>query len=147
MNLVLRKELKNKFNLLKAQKIEQSQLACHLELNPTHEEEHLHWGAYVDKKENVTFKVATFPDATAVSVEIKPARTRVFKILPLENICNGVFSLTVNKKLARRGDRYRFIIERPNQPKKRVRDPYSMLQDNFSRWSIIFIFELSKKHI
>ena len=138
MNLVLRKELKNKFNLLKAQKIEQSQLACHLELNPTHEEEHLHWGAYVDKKENVTFKVATFPDATAVSVEIKPARKRVFKILPLENICNGVFSLTVNKKLARRGDRYRFIIERPNQPKKRVRDPYSMLQDNFSRWSIIF---------
>lgn len=139
MNILSRKELKQKFNLLRAQKIEPSNLECSLDyFNRSPEEEHMHWGAYVDKNENVIFKFATYPDAKSVSVEIKSNRKRAFKILPLENKCNGVFELTVSKKTARRGDRYRFIIERPNQPKKRVRDPYSNLQDNFFAWSIIF---------
>ena len=138
MSILSRKELKQKFNLLRAKKIEPSNLECSLEINRSPEEEHMHWGAYVDKKGNVVFKMATFPDATSVSVEIKSNRRRAFSILPLENKCNGVFELSVNSKIARRGDRYRFIIERPNFPKKRVRDPYSMLQDNFSAWSIIF---------
>lgn len=139
MNLISKKELKNKFNLLKAKKIEPSNLECNIDYSKRSlEEEHRHWGAYVDKNKNITFKIATFPDALSVMVEIKPALKRAFKILPLENKCNGVFELTVDSKVAVRGDRYRFIIERPNQPKKRVRDPYSMLQDKFTSWSIIF---------
>ncbi|MCR5261120.1 MAG: alpha amylase C-terminal domain-containing protein [Candidatus Gastranaerophilales bacterium] len=138
MKLLRKRELKNRFNLLKAHEIEPSNLECSLDFNRSPEEEHMHWGAYVDEKQNVIFKFATFPDAISVGVEIKSNKKRAFKILPLENKCNGVFELKVDKKIAGKGDRYRFIIDRPNQPKKRVRDPYSMLQDNFSSWSIIF---------
>ncbi len=139
MKLISKKEIKNKFNLLKAKKIEPSNLECSLDYDKRSlEDEHKHWGAYVDAKKNITFKIATFPDAESVMVEIKPANKRAIKVLPLENKCDGVFELTVDSKIAIRGDRYRFIIERPNKAKKRVRDPYSMLQDKISSWSIIF---------
>ena len=138
MKILTRKQLKQKFNLLRAKKLEPSNLECSINVNRSPEEEHMHWGAYVDENENVIFKLATFADAISVCVELKSSKKRAFKIYPLENRCNGVFELKVDKKVARRGDRYRFIIERPNQPVKRVRDPYSMLQDNFSSWSIIF---------
>ena len=146
MKILSKKELKQKFNLLRAQKLEPSNLECSLDFNRSPEEEHMHWGAYVDEKENVIFKIATFLDAISVSVEIKSNRKRAFKILPLENKCNGVFELTVGKKIARKGDRYRFIIDRPNKQRKRVRDPYSMLQDNFPSWSIIFDHHEYKWH-
>ena len=146
MKILSKKELKQKFNLLRAQKLEPSNLECSLDFNRSPEEEHMHGGAYVDEKENVIFKIATFLDAISVSVEIKSNRKRAFKILPLENKCNGVFELTVGKKIARKGDRYRFIIDRPNKQRKRVRDPYSMLQDNFPSWSIIFDHHEYKWH-
>lgn len=139
MNLIYKRELKNKFNLLKAKKIEPSNLECSIDYaKKTLEDEHRQWGAYVDKKKNVTFKLATYPDVTSVLVEIKTAKKRAIKTLPLENKCNGIFELKVDSKVVERGDRYRFIIERPNQPKKRVRDPYSMLQDKIPSWSIVF---------
>lgn len=139
MKILSKKELKNKFNLLKVKKVEPSNLECSLDLSERSlDDEHKMWGAYVDKNQNITFKIATFKDVKAVLVEIKTTRKRAIKVLPLENRCNGVFELKVDKKVAERGDRYRFIIDRPNQPLKRVRDPYSMLQDNFPSWSIIF---------
>ena len=116
MNLLKKekKALKREYNQLRAKKIPQIQLTCHLELNPSHEAEHLHWGAYVDKDKSVFFRFATFSDAKSVTVEIKSTHKREIKYLPLENKCNGVFELRVNSKIAKAGDRYRFVIERPN---------------------------------
>jgi len=140
MKLLSRKELRNKFNLNRSQYIKPSALSCQCDMTEScsNMAEHQSWGAYLDKEKNVNFKIATFPDATAVSVEIKSPSKRKIKILPLENKCNGVFELKVTKNIAKEGDRYRFVIERPNLPLKRVRDPYSMCQNNFSVWSIIF---------
>lgn len=140
MKLLSKKELRNKFNLNRSHYIEPATLSCQCSNaeNCSNSNEHQGWGAYLDKEKNVTFKIATFPDVTAVSVEIKSPAKRNIKVLPLENRCNGIFELKVTKKIAKEGDRYRFVIERPNLPVKRVRDPYSMCQNNFSAWSIIF---------
>ena len=140
MKLLSKKELKNKFNLKRIHYTEPSSANCQCEVadDCSNLAEHQSWGAHLDKEKNVNFKILTFPDAVAVSVEIKSPEKRKIKILPLENKCNGLFELKVTKKIAKEGDRYRFIIERPNSNIKRVRDPYSMCQDNFSAWSIIF---------
>lgn len=141
MKLLSRKEIKQKFNLLRAPKNTVVTNPCELDdlaKAKNMSANHLQWGAFVDKNGNVTFRIATFVDANAVTVEIKTTRKRAFKLLPLENKCNGVFELKTDKKIVQKGDRYRFIIERPNQPKKKVRDPYSKLQDNFSSWSIVY---------
>jgi len=140
MKLLSKKELRNKFNLKRSHYIEPSTLSCHCDVveDCSNITEHKSWGAYLDKDKNVTFKIATFPDVTAVAVEIKSSSKRKIKVLPLENKCNGIFELKVNKKFAKESDRYRFIIYRPNMNPKRVRDPYSMCQDKFPSWSIIF---------
>lgn len=139
MNISLRKQLKKQFNLLKAREIESSNLMCSLiHINHSEEAEHMQWGAYVDKNKNITFKIATFPDVTSVVVEIKTTKKRAIRHLPLENNCNGIFSLKVDKKIAEAGDKYRFIIKRQNKPNTRVRDPYSKLQDKLPSWSVIF---------
>lgn len=148
MNLLKqeKKALKREYNQLRAKKFPQIQLSCHFELNPSHEAEHLHWGAYVDKDKSVFFRFATFSDVKVVTVEIKSSHKREIKYLPLENKCNGVFELKVSSKIAKAGDRYRFVIERPDLPTKRVRDPYSALQEKFSVWSIIFDHHKYKWH-
>lgn len=136
----LRKKLRKRFNLKRSHHIEPSALSCQCDIveDCSNINEHRSWGAYLDKDKNVNFKILTFPDALSVAVEIKSPDKRKIKLLPLENKCNGLFALNVTKKFAREGDRYRFIIERPNMQSKRVRDPYSMCQDNFPSWSIIF---------
>ena len=81
MNLLKRdkKALKRENNQLRARKFPQIQLSCHLELNPSHEAEHLHWGAYVDKDKNVFFRFATFSDVQSVTVEIKSPRKKAIR--------------------------------------------------------------------
>lgn len=140
MRLLSKKELKNRFNLKKSHYIKPSSENCLCEITDdcSNLTEHQSWGAHLDKGKNVNFKILTFPDAISVSVEIKSPEKRKIKIFPLENKCNGLFELKVNNKIAKEGDRYRFIIVRPNENVKKVRDPYSMCQDNFSVWSIIF---------
>ena len=140
MKLLSKKELKARFNLKKSHYIEPSTTGCQCNISDdcSNLAEHHSWGAYLDKDKNVNFRLSTFPDALSVSVEIKSPLKRKIKFYPLENKCNGLFELKVTKKIAKEGDRYRFVIERPNTAVKRVRDPYSMCQDNFSAWSIIF---------
>ena len=77
MNLLKqeKKALKREYNQLRAKKFPQIQLSCHFELNPSHEAEHLHWGAYVDKDKSVFFRFATFSDVKVVTVEIKSSYT------------------------------------------------------------------------
>ena len=129
--------LRQKYNLIKA-----------ITPDSGHENEHdensfcapgrLKGGVYTDSDKNVHFKFFTFKDVEKVCVEIKPFDKRIFKILPMEKTADGVFELTVNGKVAKHRDRYRFIIYREGKPVKRVRDPYSMLQDDFPVWSIIY---------
>ena len=140
MKLLSKKELKARFNLKKSHHIEPSTTGCQCDISDdcSNLAEHRSWGAYLDKDKNVNFRLSTFPDALSVSVEIKSPLKRKIKFYPLENKCNGLFELKVTNKIAKEGDRYRFVIERPNTAVKRVRDPYSMCQDNFSAWSIIF---------
>ena len=140
MKLLSKRELKNKFNLKRSHHIEPFSHNCQCDIvdDCSNLKEHQSWGAYLDEEKNITFKISTFPDATAVSVEIKSPKKRQIKVLPLENKCNGIFELKVTKNIAKEGDKYRCAIERPNLPLKRVRDPYTMCQKNFSVWSIIF---------
>lgn len=106
-------------------------------------QDHKSWGASVEKNGNVNFKIYSFEDAKNVSVEIKQ-RGQEPKILKLENKGNGVFEKIAPPDIAKDGDRYRFIIERPGEALKRVRDPYSMKQDHLSQWSIIYDHNLFK---
>lgn len=100
-------------------------------------EDHESWGAAVKKNGNVNFKIFTFADTNNVSVEIKK-RGKNPEIFPLKNKSEGIFEATASKDIVKPGDRYRFIIEREGRPSKKVRDPYSMHQDNLSQWSIVY---------
>ena len=55
MKLLSKKEIKQKFNLLRAKKIQPSNLECSLEYNRSPEEEHMQWGAFVLKNKDVIF--------------------------------------------------------------------------------------------
>lgn len=100
-------------------------------------QDHKSWGAYVDTDGSVNFKIFTFLDAQKVFVEIKHSAS-VLKTVPLEKKFDGIFEIKVSPDVAKEGDRYKFVIERANHPPIKVRDPYSMRQDDLSFWSIIY---------
>lgn len=92
--------------------------------------EHNSWGASVDKRGNINFKIATFPDAQKVSVEVLKSDGKV-KILPLKNKNgkkDGVFEEKSPKGFAEVGDKYKFIIEKADGTINKVKDPYAMKQ-------------------
>ncbi len=100
-------------------------------------ENHRKWGAYVDKEKNVLFKIFTYKDAKKVHVEIKHSGS-IIKEIPLEKIYDGIFETVVSSDIAKDSDHYKFVIERKNHPVVKVRDPYSMRQDDLSFWSVIY---------
>ena len=100
-------------------------------------QDHFSWGASVETCKSVNFKLFTFNDVEEAWVEIKRVGKEIITI-PLE-ICDcGVFEKRVPPEMASDGDRYRFVIKRQGKNPVRVRDPYSMKQDGFSKWSTIY---------
>ncbi len=100
-------------------------------------QDHMSWGASVEKNKNVNFKLFTYNDTEKVTVELKRP-FKPIKQIPLKMVDCGVFESRVTADLAQHGDRYRFLLERKGHKPIRVRDPYSMMQDGYLGWSVIY---------
>lgn len=94
------------------------------------------FGAYFDEEGNCTFKLLTFADCDNVVLEVKRKGLPVSKFNMLKSdIC--VWQITLDNIQIQSGDRYRFVITRKNQTFC-VKDPCSMWQDSYFKWSIAY---------
>ncbi len=95
-----------------------------------------HLGAYFLHDNSVMFRLLTFRDVKNVTLEIKPKNKPVQKYdMIQESAC--VWYLVINAGIITNGDRYRFVIDYKNELTA-VKDPCSMWQDGYFKWSRIY---------
>ncbi len=91
------------------------------------------YGAYFTSENDIIFKFFTFPEVKQVFLELKPHNKPIIK-LEMNSQGSGKWYLRVESGLAENGDRYRFVFEHKNEEIK-VKDPCSMWQDSYFKWS------------
>ena len=95
-------------------------------------------GVYFLNGNSAVFRLFTFPDIKNAALEIKPAGKPVKRFdMIQESEC--IWYLQLDKCTVSNGDRYRFIIERGGEAIA-VKDPCSMYQDSYFKWSKILSF-------
>ena len=95
-------------------------------------------GAYVKENGDVEFSLFTFDNVKTVELQLNYQKSTIIT-LPMDKKPDGVFE-TVVKKLKPKGRpvRYRFRLTFDDGEILTVKDPYSMWQDAYFRWSIIY---------
>ncbi len=96
-----------------------------------------HFGAYFTKDLRAVFKLFTFPDVKNVQLEIKP-RLKPSLVFNMNNTKECIWQLILDKGIISDGDRYRFIISFNNNESITVKDPCSMYQEEYFKWSKIY---------
>ena len=94
-------------------------------------------GAYFTKDGKAVFKLFTFPDVLNVQLEIKP-KNRCIQVFNMEKIEDVIWQITLEKGIINHQDRYRFLITYKDGEVITVKDPCSMLQDAYFKWSRIY---------
>lgn len=95
-----------------------------------------HFGAHFDNAGNAMFKLFTFYDVESAELEYKP-RGLEAETVRMFKTADCFWEIKLPKGIIKSGDRYRFWIER-NVKKYSVKDPCSMWQDSFFKWSRIY---------
>ncbi len=95
-----------------------------------------HFGAYFLDNGDSFFRIFTFPDVKCVFLEIKPYNKPILSY-KMNNLGNGIWQLEIDAGVMKHGDRYRFIIDYKDELIS-VKDPCSMWQDSYFKWSRIY---------
>lgn len=100
-----------------------------------------HLGAYFLANGNVIFKLFTFNNVKQVKLETKCIKKPI-QIYDMHKGKNGIWQITLSKKDVGQGDRYRFVIEYENGEIIKVKDPCSMHQESYFKWSKLYNHQL-----
>ncbi len=95
-----------------------------------------YFGAYFLEDGRCLFKLFTFPEVKNVSVEIKPNKKPAVSY-NMKKITSCIWQLELEKDIVSQGDRYRFILDYKDELIT-VKDPCSMWQDSYFKWSRIY---------
>jgi len=90
--------------------------------------------------ESAVFRLFTFPDIKSAALEIKPKGSPVQKTV-MEKESDCIWSVTLRRGIIEHGDRYRFLIDYKDRLTP-VKDPCSMYQDEYFKWSRIYNHDL-----
>lgn len=94
------------------------------------------FGAYFLDNGDSFFRLFTFPDVKSVVLEIKPYN-KPKQRFEMEKTENCIWEKELPADILQSGDRYRFIIDYKNKVIS-VKDPCSMWQDSYFKWSRIY---------
>ena len=100
------------------------------------------FGAYFMPDNSVHFKLLTFPDVKNVILEVK-SRGEAVKSFEMNNILCGIWQLELNSDNVKNFDRYRFVLDYKDELIP-VKDPCSMYQDSYFKWSLLYNHSLFK---
>ncbi len=95
-----------------------------------------YFGAYFTDNGSAFFRLFTFYDVKNVILEIKPYNKEILKF-DMQHVQECVWQIEIEKGLIENGDRYRFIIDYKDELIS-VKDPCSMWQDYYFKWSRIY---------
>ena len=101
-----------------------------------------HLGAYFLDNGNAYFRLFTFPDVKNVFLEVKPCGRQPLRY-NMQNEGSGIWHLELEKGIIEHGGRYRYLIDYKNELLS-VKDPCSMWQDSYFKWSRIYNHSLFK---
>lgn len=96
-----------------------------------------HLGAYFLDNGRCFFKLFTFPDVLVVKLEVKP-KSRHISVFDMKNTGGGIWEIVLDKGIVSHGDRYRFVITDKNGEIYTVKDPCSMHQEEYFKWSKLY---------
>ena len=99
-------------------------------------------GAYFTPENDIIFKFYTFPEVKNVTLEIKPHGAEILKF-DMNPVDDGRWFLRLQSGIAKNGDRYRYVFEYKDEIIA-VKDPCSMWQDNYFKWSRLYNHNLYK---
>ena len=95
-----------------------------------------HFGAYFLDNGDSFFRLFTFSDVKKVELEVKPFNKMIQKY-DMNYSGGGIWQLELPSGIIQHGDRYRFIISYKDEVLP-VKDPCSMWQDSYFKWSRIY---------
>lgn len=95
-----------------------------------------HFGAYFLENGNSFFRLYTFSDVKKVEIEVKPSNKSILRY-EMNYSGGGIWSLELPFGTVKNGDRYRFLIDYKDETFQ-VKDPCSMWQDSYFKWSRIY---------
>ncbi|MCD7880057.1 MAG: alpha amylase C-terminal domain-containing protein [Candidatus Gastranaerophilales bacterium] len=95
-----------------------------------------YFGAFFTDDNKVIFRLFTFADVSNVILELKPYKNKVQQH-NMERKSNCIWEIVLNGNLVNNEDRYRFLIHRKDEIFA-VKDPCSMYQDSYFKWSKIY---------
>lgn len=96
-----------------------------------------HLGAFFLQDGRIVFKLFTYLDVLSVKLEIKCIKSPI-QTYNMDYLGNGIWEIILDKGIVNNGDRYRFVIEFENGEIIKVKDPCSMYQDAYFKWSRIY---------
>ena len=99
-------------------------------------------GAYFNNDNSCNIKIFTFPDLDKLELELKRKNLPI-KRYNMNNKGKGIFELRLGGNEVNSGDRYRFIINSNNEEYS-IKDPCSMWQDSYFKWSKLYNHNLYK---
>ncbi len=82
------------------------------------------------------FRLFTFPETKNVILEVK-VKSQPIKKFNMNNVEKGIWQLILPKGTINHLDRYRFVIDYNNELIP-VKDPCSLYQDTYFKWSIMY---------
>ncbi|MCD7740089.1 MAG: alpha amylase C-terminal domain-containing protein [Candidatus Gastranaerophilales bacterium] len=94
------------------------------------------FGAFFLDNGNSFFRLFTFSGVKNVMLEIKPYKKQLLKY-NMNKIVNGIWQIELDAGIVSNGDRYRFLIDYMDEIIA-VKDPCSMWQDSYFKWSKIY---------
>ncbi len=95
-----------------------------------------YFGAYFTNEGNAFFRLFTFPAVKKVILEVKPYNKQLLTF-DMHNTNTCIWQIELEKGIINNGDRYRFILD-INDELIPVKDPCSMYQDSYFKWSRIY---------
>ncbi len=97
---------------------------------------HNHFGAYFTCSGDIVFKIFTFKEVKTVYLEVKPEGKPIQKFT-MEHFGLGIWQYVLKEGIVKEGDRYRYILDL-NDELIPVKDPCSMYQDAYFKWSRLY---------
>ncbi len=94
------------------------------------------FGAFFLDNGDAFFRLFTFSNVKNVMLEIKPHNKPVLSF-QMQKKSDCIWQITLEKGLISNGDRYRFLIDYKDEILA-VKDPCSMWQDSYFKWSKIY---------
>ncbi len=100
-------------------------------------------GALFLSDNSVKFNLFTFLDVKNVQLELR-TEAKKSTFYEMNSLDDGLWQLVLSSQIAKNGDRYRFVITYSNDEIVVVKDPCSMYQDSYFKWSKLYNHNLFK---